>query len=174
MNGIIVCHSIRSMSRIRKMEALCSNRVSGGYVYIIEFGDNVKIGNTMHPTSRILNHANNAKNYCLVELKRIAVSWPHSNFIQNEIYLQTLFEEKRIGTGELFSISFETAMDAFYTLNLEMEIKLNPLSRAIYEKRADKINLSPLDRAQRRKAFEKFYTVKKQEFAHALEGQLHA
>ena len=143
------------------MEKLCRNRISGGYLYLIEFGNNVKIGITTHPESRIIELANLAKNYCLVELKRIAVSYPHRNYAQNELALHSQFEDKRIGTGELFRIDFESALSAFSSLELDYGKPLNSISKSLYDRRINKKSLDPLERAERLMQFERCLSHRK-------------
>jgi hypothetical protein len=111
MNEITVYNSIEEMERDRG-RLRSQKRIYIGYVYAVEFGDHVKIGCTDNPINRIHSLASMARNYCFTGIGRIAVSPAHANYRENEFLLHTTFSEKRIESGELFDISFESSVDA--------------------------------------------------------------
>lgn len=111
MNEITVYQSPEEMKRDR--ERLRKPKDSyAGYVYAVEFGDHVKIGSTDNPINRINSLASMARNYCFAGIGRVALSPVHSNFRTNEMILHAVFSEKRIADGELFDVSFDSAVEA--------------------------------------------------------------
>lgn len=129
----IVCSSDKYLSKVEKMFSICHGRITGGYLYIIEYGANVKIGVAANPLDRIRQLKNMANNYSLVELGRIAVSYPHKKYRENEARLHSAFQNERIRTGELFSARFQSVLEVAENLD---------------------IDTTGIDRAERRKHFE--------------------
>lgn len=88
-------------------------------VYIVEYGEYIKIGFTKNMKKRMKELQNIAQNYSNRSLHRVAWTDLHTNYSQNENNLHLLFNDRRIVTGELFDISFEKAFEALKALNLE-------------------------------------------------------
>lgn len=117
MNEITVYQSPEDMKRDR--ERLRKPKDSyAGYVYAVEFGDHVKIGSTDNPINRINSLASMARNYCFAGIGRVALSPVHSNFRSNEMFLHAFFSENRIADGELFDVSFDSAIDALSKIEI--------------------------------------------------------
>lgn len=95
-----------------------------GYVYIIEFGDLIKIGKTINPKSRMVVLNSIAKNYGNQEVKRIFVSKQHVNYAKNELILHAHFKSFRV-KGELFKLNLDNIMNSLPKLKF---IKSNVMS----------------------------------------------
>ena len=132
MNEITLFKSPEEMEKQKSNQIIwrVSNKQTFmGYVYAVEFGDHVKIGCTQCPVSRIRTLVAIAKNYCFTDVRRIAFTLPHTNFLKNEKYLHSVFANKRIENGELFDNDFESAIDAL--LDLELKNDSNMLEERI-------------------------------------------
>lgn len=140
----IVCSSFKRLSRIEKMFSLCEGRICGGYLYIIELGKTVKIGITSNPLQRISDLKNLANNYMLVEMERIAFSYPHKNYRKNEDLLHSVFSKERIGTGELFSVRFERVLTEAESLDID----ITGIERAARRQRFETLLRNPVIRAR--------------------------
>ena len=81
-----------------------------GYVYIIEFSENIKIGQTINPDQRIPLIRGTLKNYSNQCIKRIFVSQKLKAYKEIEKRLHQTFQDKRIKNGELFNVPFKTAV----------------------------------------------------------------
>lgn len=85
-----------------------------GYIYIIEFTENIKIGQTINPEQRIPLIKGNLKNYANTEIKRIFVSNKLKAFKEIEKQMHQTFQNKRINNGELFNVVFFDAVREFF------------------------------------------------------------
>ena len=81
-----------------------------GYIYIIEFTENIKIGQTINPEQRIPLIRGNLKNYANTEIKRIFVSNKLKAYKEIEKKMHQTFQDKRINNGELFNVDFFDAL----------------------------------------------------------------
>lgn len=81
-----------------------------GVFYVLEFGNNVKIGSTSNIAQRVKQLRQTA-NYANVKIGRIAVSQYHTNYVDNEEYLHKTFQRYRIQSTELFNVCFNTVID---------------------------------------------------------------
>ena len=70
-----------------------------GYVYLIEYGQHVKIGSTKRPARRMKQLNSIAVNYAGLTIGKIVISRPHTNFTENESQLHRLYGDKRVGLG---------------------------------------------------------------------------
>lgn len=82
---------------------------STGFVYALECGDYVKIGQTTKPDKRFYQIRQGAHNYGGVDTGRMAVSARIENYIEKEHELHSIFAKLRKEGTELFSIPFEAA-----------------------------------------------------------------
>lgn len=89
-----------------------------GYLYIIEYKNDVKIGKTRRPYNRIKDLSKQCEFYSKGKTGRVAISCSHSNFDYNEKKLHEYFEKYRISNGELFKMKFEYAMEEIKNANL--------------------------------------------------------
>jgi len=94
-----------------------------GVVYAVEFGNNVKIGCTTNVGKRMTSLASLASNYALTTLGRIAITGYCCNQYECEAEAHKKLSEYRIGNSELFSISFETAVEVLSGLHLHVMTK---------------------------------------------------
>lgn len=82
-----------------------------GFIYILEWDDMVKIGQTIKPHQRLVALKRQAEGYGSVKLGRFALSKEHTNFIQNEKKLIAHFKDYRKKDTELFKISIEEVLN---------------------------------------------------------------
>lgn len=118
MNDIILYGSLGEMESDNGKWQKFNVRSYTGCVYAVEFGDHVKIGSTTNPLSRLRALSTSARNYSFTGIGRIALTPIHSRFRSNELYVHSVFIEKRIENGELFDIPFEYAVAVFTQMNL--------------------------------------------------------
>ena len=78
-----------------------------GYIYVLEYGNYVKIGCTTKPYERLIALKNQAEKYGNVQLGRIAISQEHTNYKDNERKLHKQYQEYRVNNTELFDVSIE-------------------------------------------------------------------
>ena len=83
------------------------NHVNHGVVYVLEYGDCLKIGRTQNLSERIRSLVAQAKNYSRVKTGVVLYSASHINFCQNEKILHSAFKDKQIENGELFAMSID-------------------------------------------------------------------
>lgn len=100
-----------------------------GFFYILEYGKFVKIGSTKNPYQRLMALKRNAVNYGEWEIGKIAISTPHTNYVENEKKLHEHFKNKRKQGSELFDCMFEDVLNSVKTVvthkddSEEMELK---------------------------------------------------
>lgn len=86
----------------------------GGYVYVVQFGECVKIGSSQHPIRRLKE-----LNYGLVYQSKdivVLISNLHETYRQTEHLLHQLFSENRVPTTELFVMNYETVLKKLQTI----------------------------------------------------------
>lgn len=89
-----------------------------GYLYVIEYGERVKIGCTIHIITRIATHARNARVYANTSIGRIAISPLLPYIYTYENILHRAFADKRISVkGEIFDASFDDCVEALRGMN---------------------------------------------------------
>lgn len=81
-----------------------------GFVYVIDFGNCVKIGCTKKPYERLKHLCKMIEDYGSKKTIRFFVSDEHTNYRENESILHKLFGEERIIGTELFSVTFQEAV----------------------------------------------------------------
>jgi len=92
-----------------------------GYVYVVPYGNYLKIGCTKNPIIRIQNIKSTFKNYSLIDnsegsSKLILLSQPHVNYYETEKTLHEFFNSKR-KSGELFDLSLDYILEHLPYLN---------------------------------------------------------
>ncbi|MCB6310396.1 hypothetical protein LI216_12565 [Mediterraneibacter glycyrrhizinilyticus] len=87
------------------------NHSRKGYVYLLEYGNDVKIGTTKQPYFRIVELDRLAKNYSKTCTGSVAISPMHTSRFENEKKLHELFSDKLIGNGELFKTTIKNILD---------------------------------------------------------------
>ncbi|MDE7093851.1 MAG: GIY-YIG nuclease family protein, partial [Oscillospiraceae bacterium] len=77
-----------------------------GFIYFLEYGENIKIGYSQTPSSRIKQLKKQAE-YGKIKLGNVAISKPHTNYRENEKLLHQYFNQNRISGTELFSVTLK-------------------------------------------------------------------
>ncbi len=94
-----------------------------GYIYILEYGNMLKIGVTSKPYSRLKGLSNLAEKYSNVSIGLMAISPIHYNYYENEKRLHNFFSSKRFKNGELFCLTIEEFFDSIEEVKLEYVTK---------------------------------------------------
>lgn len=81
-----------------------------GYVYIMEYGKYIKIGQT-HNIRKRMKQLISIGNYGDMAMGRVMYTIPHTNYKENEKRLHSLFSSNRKKGTELFSIDFNSIME---------------------------------------------------------------
>ena len=81
-----------------------------GVFYILEWDDAVKIGSTKHPYQRLMQLKSTAEKYGRSKLGRVAISIPHTNYVESEKALHKYFSSFRRQGTEIFDIEFDLAI----------------------------------------------------------------
>lgn len=89
-----------------------------GIVYACEYGENVKIGSSGEPYSRLTTLIRNAEKYGGLSIGAFAITPLHTNFRDNEKLLHSFFANSRVEGTDLFSISLQQAIDKAKKLEL--------------------------------------------------------
>lgn len=84
-----------------------NNDNSLGVVYVIEYGDNLKIGSTTNIVNRYYQLKHMSEDYHSTKIGNCYFTKLHQKFTKNEHILHDVFKDKRINNTELFSISLD-------------------------------------------------------------------
>nr|DAX99463.1 MAG TPA: hypothetical protein [Caudoviricetes sp.] len=95
----------------------------GGCVYIIDFGFAVKIGCSSKPQERIKNITSYLKNYAGLEAEDVFISPRHVNYQENEKLMHKKFEHDRLEGSELFTISYQLAVETLSDLDMDCDLE---------------------------------------------------
>lgn len=87
-----------------------------GFFYILEYGEFVKIGSTKNPYQRLMALKRSAVNYGEWGIGKIAISIPHTNYVENEKKLHKHFNGKRKQGSELFDCRLEDVISSIETV----------------------------------------------------------
>lgn len=118
--------SVRTLENARKKD-----EDYFGYVYALEWGDEVKIGCTRHIATRIKQLRKTAE-YGKVEVGRMAISPLHSNYTENEKVLHNIFQNVRVKGTELFKLSLLDVVSVMKALPF-LNDSSNKIDEAAYE-----------------------------------------
>ncbi|MDE5792718.1 MAG: GIY-YIG nuclease family protein, partial [Oscillospiraceae bacterium] len=77
-----------------------------GFIYFLEYGENIKIGYSQKPSNRMKQLKNQAE-YGKIKLGNVAINKPHTNYRENEKLLHQYFNQSRIAGTELFSVTLK-------------------------------------------------------------------
>jgi len=113
-----------------------------GYVYAIEYGNDLKIGCTRNPKERLMHLSNHAMRYSDKKLGRFILTPPHDNYRENERLLHSIFSDFRINDCELFNLQIESITEKFDTLSL-LKKERNPIDVSNIYKLFNKQNDTP-------------------------------
>lgn len=100
-----------------------------GFFYVLEYGKFVKIGSTKNPYQRLMALKRNAVNYGEWGIGKVAISIPHTNYVENEKKLHKHFKSKRKQGSELFDCTLEDVLNSVATIVIykddseELELK---------------------------------------------------
>lgn len=92
-----------------------------GYVYVLEYGNQVKIGQTKNPYQRITALNRQGKKYSDKDVGRVAIMPRCTNYREIEKNLHKIFEDYRKPDTELFSLSFEDTLSTIRQSNLDYQ-----------------------------------------------------
>ena len=90
-----------------------------GYVYAIEYGDQIKIGMTRNVAQRMKTLKSHAEKYGSVPTGEFVWSEAHTNFAENEKILHNFFASKRRSGTELFNLTLDEFMNDMPKLSYE-------------------------------------------------------
>ena len=88
-----------------------------GVVYILEYGNYIKIGSTSNICKRYNQIKHHATDYCNVNIGKCFYTIPHTNYKKNELYLHKKFNCLRKDKTELFNTNIE---DFIKKLNIDL------------------------------------------------------
>ena len=94
-----------------------------GFVYVVEFGDMVKIGYTTEPRGRLKMLEKQSEKYGGVKSGRIFMSPAHMKYQETERTLHKYFGECRVPQKELFRIHFNQNIPLIMCMALDDELK---------------------------------------------------
>lgn len=92
-----------------------------GFVYLMEFGDFLKVGSTKKPKARFRTLKSQAR-YGNQHIGRVALTCFHQNYRENEYILHSKLN-KRIPNTELFDCTFEEGLNLLSTLKYKQLTK---------------------------------------------------
>lgn len=90
----------------------------GGYLYLLKIGENVKIGKTKTPKTRISSINGTLINYIGKDIDSVLLSTKHTEYSENEKILHRIFKDKQIENGEMFNVSFDDTIKALESLSM--------------------------------------------------------
>lgn len=92
-----------------------------GVVYVLECGDLLKIGSSKQPDKRLSALIHQFKDYGDTPIGRFAMTTKHTNYVENEHKVHELLDDFRKDSTELFSVSFEEALEIIRNSKLEFK-----------------------------------------------------
>ncbi|MCW6653642.1 phage antirepressor KilAC domain-containing protein [Aerococcaceae bacterium NML210727] len=92
-----------------------------GYIYVLEYGNSLKIGSTNNPYARIARLKSNAEKYGKQLIGRVALSTPHTNFRDVEKRLHQIFADFRKEGTELFNLDLEDVLSNDKVFDIKLE-----------------------------------------------------
>ena len=90
-----------------------------GYVYAVEYGNQIKIGMTRNVNMRMKKLKSHAEKYGSVSVGGFAWSTPHTNFADNEKILHKHFAARRREGKELINLTMDEFMENMPELSYE-------------------------------------------------------
>lgn len=94
-----------------------------GFIYVVEFGDMIKIGYTTSPRDRLMMLEKHSVKYGGVQSGRIFMSPAHMKYQDTERTLHKHFEKYRVPQKELFKIPFNRNIPMTMCMALDDELK---------------------------------------------------
>lgn len=108
-----------------KIKKECPQIEYAGYVYVVEYGDYIKIGQSTNPYQRINQLRMQAENYGPYKLGRVAITIPCSNYENIEKLLHQFWSEFRKESTELFDIPFGFFLNEVETHKIRIPYRSN-------------------------------------------------
>ena len=108
----------KDIQKLKKQERSTRSNSFIGYVYILEYGDAIKIGCTRNPYQRLHELSVMAQGYADKTAKTATLSQPHTNYREIEKFLHEYFSDKRRKGTELFDLSFDSCLDTINSLDI--------------------------------------------------------
>ena len=105
-----------------------------GFIYFLEYGENIKIGYSQKPSNRMKQLEKQAE-YGKIKLGNVAISKPHTNYRENEKLLHQYFDQNRIAGTELFSVTLKQILS-----NLPEELKFLDESEKLTQESEERFN----------------------------------
>lgn len=93
-----------------------------GIIYVLDYGDFIKVGTSRNPSKRIAEHARNVKNYAGAQIKQVLVTIPHHNFKENEVVVCKALRTFA-GREETFNCPIVNAVDQLLLLTFEDDVE---------------------------------------------------
>jgi hypothetical protein len=131
-----------------------------GYVYAIDCGDVVKIGQTSNPYKRMTDLKKILERYGDFKIRRIGFSKPHTNYRTNETVIHKIYANRRVEGTELFRVKFLDVMikiatelkyeDRSEEMEIEDEIACDHLKNLIFGKTDKDYNFDSMDYSEAR------------------------
>lgn len=103
--GVVQVFDNTQYNEIKQIEDSRSNEYMG-FIYVMEWGDNIKIGCTKSPYQRLKALKRQAEKYGNTSIDRVAITIEHTNYKENERIIHKQFEKHQIGNTELFKAPF--------------------------------------------------------------------
>lgn len=119
MENQVTIFSKSDFEGLRSIENTLKDNKYFGIVYVMEYGEGVKIGYSKRPYTRMLALEHQANDYADMPTGRVAVSLPHTNFRKNEQLLHKEFECYRKQDTELFAVRLEAVAKSMEKLDLQ-------------------------------------------------------
>lgn len=90
-----------------------------GYFYLLEYGDDLKIGSTKYPYRRMVTLKSQTENYSDKSVHKVYFSQAHTNYEENEKYLHQVFSAVRIDRSERFRMSLSACLNQLASLPIK-------------------------------------------------------
>lgn len=117
--------NIYKSGEYEKIKEECPPIEYAGYVYVVEYGDYIKIGQSTNPYQRVRQLKMQAENYAPYKLGRIAITIPCSNYEKIEKLLHQFWSEFRKESTELFDIPFDYLVNEIETHKIRLPYRSN-------------------------------------------------
>lgn len=117
--------NVYKRNEYEKIKKECPPIEYAGYVYVVEYGDYIKIGQSTNPYQRITQLKMQAENYGPYKLGRVAITIPCSNYENIEKLLHQFWSEFRKESTELFDIPFGFFVNEVETHKIRIPYRSN-------------------------------------------------
>lgn len=108
------------------IQRISNTDCSKGWVYILEFGDFVKIGSTQQPSERFRALKSQAAYFGNCQVGKMALSPLCHNFKEIEHSIHKLLSAQRKPKTELFNVSFDDAIKHLVSTTFKQQRNISP------------------------------------------------